>query len=291
MELNNTHRGILFMLLASLFFALTMMFAKLLSDNMGSVEVTFWRNLIGLFFIATISFNRPFKNVGGKPFTLVFRGVIGTIALLAFFYTISQSTLSSSIVYSKTEPIFTAILAFFLLKERLNRLSIFAIAIGFLGVVVISEFSFNYINIMGLMVGFMSALAYTSVRSLKVYYDERTVVLSFMIAGVILPALLMIVGSSIESPYLAFISDEFVMPSGIDWLWIALMGVAAGYGQIFMTRAYFYAKAAIVSTIGYSVILFATIFGIILGDSLPNIWLLSGALMIIGSGVMLSRAK
>jgi hypothetical protein len=38
------------------------------------------------------------------------------------------------------------------------------------------------------------------------------------------------------------------------------MGIAAAYGQVYMTRAYFYAKAGIVSTVSYSVVLFATLF-------------------------------
>lgn len=288
---SDTHRGIIFMLLASLFFALTMMFAKLLSNSMDSVEVTFWRNLIGLFVIGAISFNKPFNSIGGKPFTLIFRGIVGTIALLAFFYTVSATTLSSSIVYSKTEPIFTAILAFFILKEKITKLSIVAIFIGFLGVIALSGFEYNHLHIIGILVGFLSALAYTSVRSLKAYYDERVVVLSFMLSGVILPAVLMISANKFDSKYLAFISAEFVMPQNIEWLWIALLGVAAAYGQIFMTRAYFYTKAAVVSTISYSVIVFATIFGIILGDTLPTISIIIGAILVVISGILLARQK
>jgi drug/metabolite transporter (DMT)-like permease len=73
------------MLIASFLFALTMLFAKLLSGSMGSVEVTFWRNAIGLAVIGVFVLRKPIHNIGGKPITLIFRGVIGTIALLTFF--------------------------------------------------------------------------------------------------------------------------------------------------------------------------------------------------------------
>lgn len=279
------------MLAASFLFSLTMLFAKLLSSDMGSVEVTFWRNAIGLIIVGLLILRKPIHNIGGRPFTLILRGIIGTIALLTFFYTISATSLSNAIVYAKTEPIFTALLAFVLLGEKLKARSIFAILIGFIGVGVLSGLDLNYLHIMGILTGFLSALAYTSVRSLKAHYDTRTVVLSFMFFGVIIPIILMTSAEFYTSKIFAFALNPFLMPHGIDWLWIAFMGLAAAYGQLFMTRAYFYAKAGLVSTISYSVVLFASFFGIILGDVLPTAMILAGAILIVLSGILLSREK
>jgi drug/metabolite transporter (DMT)-like permease len=287
----DTRRGITYMLFASFLFALTMLFAKLLSSSMGSVEVTFWRNAIGLIAIGMFVLRKPIHNVGGKPFTLIFRGVIGTVALLTFFYTISTSTLSNAIVYAKTEPIFTSLLAFFLLGEKLRLPAIFSVFIGFAGVAMLSGMSMGYLHIMGILTGLLSALAYTSVRSLKAYYDERTVVLSFMLSGVIIPAFLMVISEYTTSKLFAFALSSFTMPQGMEWIWIILMGIAAAYGQIYMTRAYFYAKAGIVSTVSYSVILFATLFGMMLGDVLPTPMVIAGGILIVLSGVILSRQK
>lgn len=290
-SITDTRRGIFFMLLASFLFALTMLFAKLLSASMSSVEVTFWRNAIGLIAISFTLFHSPIRNVGGRPYTLIFRGVIGTVALLTFFYTISATSLSNAIVYAKTEPIFTAILAFFLLKERLRISALLAIIIGFLGVVMLNGMAWNYLHVMGILTGFLSALAYTSVRSLKAYYDSRTVVLSFMISGVLIPMVLMIIAEFYTAESLSFALKVFVLPQGRDWIWIVLMGLSAAGGQIYMTRAYFYAKAGLVSSISYSVVLFATVFGILLGDTLPTISIIIGAFMIVLSGIILSRSK
>lgn len=279
------------MLIASFLFALTMVFAKLLSASMGSVEVTFWRNAVGLVVIGTFILRKPIRNVGGKPFTLIFRGVIGTIALLAFFYTISATTLSHAIVYAKTEPIFTALLAFFLLGEKLKPHALIAVIIGFAGVALLSGMEMGYLNIMGILTGFLSALAYTSVRSLKAHYDERTVVLSFMFSGVVIPILLMIASEYMSSELFAFALSPFIFPQESDWFWIILMGIAAAYGQVYMTRAYFYAQAGIVSTVSYSVVLFATLFGIMMGDIFPSLTVMTGGLLIIAGGILLARQK
>jgi drug/metabolite transporter (DMT)-like permease len=287
----DTRKGIAFMLLASLLFALTMLFAKLLSGSMGSVEVTFWRNGIGLIVIGALVILKPIHNIGGKPFTLIFRGIIGTIALLTFFYTISATTLSNAIVFAKTEPIFTALFAFILLGEKLSSRAILAVLIGFAGVAMLSGLHLGYLHIMGILTGLLSALAYTSVRSLKAFYDERTVVLSFMISGVLIPIILMMAAEYITSDMLTFALSPFTMPQKMDWVWIILMGISAAYGQVYMTRAYFYAKAGIVSTVSYSVILFATLFGIILGDILPTLMVIAGGTLIVFSGALLSRQK
>lgn len=287
----DTRRGIILMLAASFLFALTMAFAKLLSASMGSVEVTFFRNAVGLIALSATLFHTPIRNVGGRPYTLAFRGIIGTVALLTFFYSISATSLSAAIVYAKTEPIFTAILAFFLLGEKLTYRAIFAVMIGFSGVAVLSGLTIDYLHVMGILTGFLSALAYTSVRSLKAYYDARTVVLSFMIFGVVIPAVLMVAAEFTRSELFAFALNPFVMPAGADWIWIILMGLAAALGQMYMTRAYYYAKAGLVSTISYSVVLFASLFGIVLGDMLPTPTMISGAFLIVISGVILAREK
>ena len=287
----NARLGIFFMLSASFLFALTMAFAKLLSATMGSVEVTFWRNAIGLVIILFTAFHTPIRNIGGRPFVLVFRGVIGTVALLFFFYMISITSLSSAIIYAKTEPIFTALLAFILMREKLSKTVVSAIIIGFAGVVIMSGAQWNMLHTMGILTGFLSALAYTSVRSLKALYDTRTVVLSFMIFGTLIPMLLMTIASYTTPVGWEFMIQPFTTPVGIEWVWIIAMGSIAALGQVFMTKAYFHAPAGFVSTVSYSVIFFATVLGMILGDIAPTLTILTGGILIISSGVLLSRAK
>jgi drug/metabolite transporter (DMT)-like permease len=112
-----------------------------------------------------------------------------------------------------------------------------------------------------------------------------------MLSGVIIPAFLMVISEYTTSKLFAFALSSFTMPQGMEWIWIILMGIAAAYGQIYMTRAYFYAKAGIVSTVSYSVILFATLFGMMLGDVLPTPMVIAGGILIVLSGVILSRQK
>ena len=107
------------MLIASLLFAFMGAFAKELSDSMNSVEIVFFRNIFGVILIAFSIYKRPLNQVGGKPLLLIFRGLAGFLALLMFFYNISQISLAEAMTFSKTSPIFTAIFAYIFVKEKI----------------------------------------------------------------------------------------------------------------------------------------------------------------------------
>ena len=83
---NQVNKGIQYMLYASVLFAFMGAAAKELSDSMSSVEVVFFRNIFGVFLILISIYNSPLKQIGGKFWLLVFRGIAGFIALLFFFY-------------------------------------------------------------------------------------------------------------------------------------------------------------------------------------------------------------
>ena len=76
-----TKKGVKYMILASFLFAIMGAFAKELSNSMSSIEIVFFRNVFGVFIIGYSIYKRPLKQVGGKPFLLMFRGLIGFIAL------------------------------------------------------------------------------------------------------------------------------------------------------------------------------------------------------------------
>ena len=60
-------------------------------------------------------------------------------------------------------------------------------------------------------------------------------------------------------------------PAGFEWFWILLLGLAALFGQYFVTKAYGADKAGIVSAIGYSNIPISIVLGMLLGDSFPEL--------------------
>ena len=291
---DQVNKGIRYMLFASLLFALMGAAAKELSDSMSSVEVVFFRNVFGVLIILISIYKSPLNQLGGKFWLLVFRGVAGFIALLFFFYNISRIPLGEAMTFSKTSTIFTAILAYMFLKEKLGTKGWIGLFIGFIGIVFITEFdgsSLEKTDYLGILSGVGAALAYTSVRELRKFYDSRAIVLSFMTIGTIGPIILMIIGSFYTNPHLDFMLGTFTMPKSSDWLYIILLGIFATFAQIYMTKAYSFAKAGIIGTISYSDIAFSIILGLILGDSFPSILIIFGILLIVLSGLLVSSKK
>lgn len=291
---NQVSKGIKYMLLASLLFAFMGAMAKELSDSMSSVEVVFFRNVFGVFFILISIYKSPLKQLGGKFWLLVFRGVAGFVALLFFFYNISQIPLGEAMTFSKTSTIFTAVLAYIFLKEKLGFKGWLGVFIGFIGIIFITEFdgsSLEKNDYLGILSGVGAALAYTSVRELKNFYDTRAIVLSFMSIGTIAPMILMLIGTFYSNPNLDFMLGTFVMPKVDDWIYIILLGIFSTYAQIYMTKAYTFTKAGIVGTISYSGIVFSIILGLFLGDAFPSSSIVLGIILIVISGLLVSDKK
>ena len=269
-------------------------FAKLSSEYMSSLEVVFFRNIAGVILVGIAVMNKPLVNKGGKPWLLFFRGFMGFVALLAFFYNIAHIPLGDAMTFSKTSPIFTAIFAWLFLSEKLSLKAWGAIGIGFMGILFITQPSgvgFTKYDLLGIFSGVGAALAYTSIRELKNYYDTRAIVLSFMGVGTIGPMVLFVISSYIYIPELDFLLGEFVMPQGIVWFYVLGMGVFATISQLLMTKAYGETKAGIVGAVSYTNIVFSIAVGVLLGDPFPSIITTIGIMLIIFAGIMVARSK
>lgn len=283
------------MLLASLSFAVMGGFAKVVSQVLPPVEVTFFRNIFGVILVGIAIYKVPLKQIGGKPLLLIFRGSMGFAALLAYFYIMAYIPLGEAVTYNKTSPIFVAIFAYLFLNEKLHKSALLAILIGFIGIVLVAQpegGTFDKYDILGIFSGMGAALAYTSIRELRKYYDTRAIVMSFMGVGTVAPLVLMLV-----TPYVN-VSEEFdwmfaafVMPVGIEWGYVMAVGIFATISQLLMTKAYELTKAGIVGTISYSNIVFAVVIGIMLGDPIPDIWTVLGIILVILSGLLVALPK
>jgi drug/metabolite transporter (DMT)-like permease len=251
-------------------------------------------NVFGVFLILISIYRNPIKQVGGKPWLLIFRGLAGFSALLMFFYNIANIPLGEAMTFSRTSTIFTAIFAYIFVKEKIGFKGWLGVFIGFIGILFITKFdgsSLDKTDWLGILCGVGAGLAYTSIRELRKFYDGRTIVLSFMGIGTLGPIILMIISEFYTNPSFDFVFAKFVMPKSEDWLFIILLGTVATFAQIYMTKAYSVAKAGIIGTISYANIAFSILIGLILGDAFPDIWIILGIMLIVFSGVLVSSKK
>jgi drug/metabolite transporter (DMT)-like permease len=267
--------GVRSMFLSTLSFALANVFVKEVA-HLPAMEVVFFRCVLALTF-CFIGLHRAGADWKGSNRTLlVIRGVFGTTALYLFFITIQNIPLASAMTIQCLSPIFTTIIAIFVLKEGVRPVQWLFYAIAFSGVLLIERFdpriSLLYL-IFGVVSAFCSGVAYNLVRSLKGKEHPLTVVLHFQLVGVIV----------------GFISlfFEFRMPTGWDWFWLFLIGVFSQLGQVFLTNALQKEAVAGVAIVNYTGLVYAVTIGwIVFGEAqtLTSI----GGMMLVVFGVFLS---
>jgi drug/metabolite transporter (DMT)-like permease len=282
------------MLLAALGFSIMGAAAKLLKDGFNAGQLVFYRNLVGLVFLSGSLLYRPVVQAGGKTGWLVFRGFMGTVALYTLLFCILHMPLGTAMTYNLTSAIFIALFSFLIFREYHGAGVLLAVLLGFTGMAMIYKPAMDLPlgwHMAGLLSGVSSAIAYMTVGRLARYYDPRIIVLSFLLSGVLLPLVSMALHYLSGIPEDGLFVVSFKLPAGAEWAYMLLLGLAALFGQYFVTRAYGADKAGIVSAIGYANIVFSVLVGMALGDPFPDGWSLAGMACIICSGVLIALRK
>jgi len=214
---------------------------------------------------------------GHKKKLLIARGLLGTSALFCVFEAISTLPLASATVIQFTYPTFTAVAAWFLLKEGIGRRIGIAVTIGWLGVIMVvhpgwvssTPHSLPAIAVLIALSGaILTALAYISVRELSKHEHPLVIVHYFPLISV-----------PITLPFL--IVKGFILPIGIEWIWLMGVGVFTQIGQVWITQGLSIVKVARASSINYVQILFAAIWGILFFSEELETWTILGALFIL----------
>lgn len=283
------------MLGAAFFFSLTSAISKWLGKEFSTVELVFFRNVVGVVFVLSSIRNRPLKQDGGKLGLLIFRGVVGTLSLYLLFYAIQTLGMGRASTYQYTYPIFLALFSWLLIGETLNRKEWMAIFVGFAGILFVFRPDLSVSlrdNALGLGVALLTAISYLSIRQLGAVYDSRAIILSFMLSGILMPILSMLVGTFYPIEHLDFLIGTFKWPEhAYQWFGFLALGLAALIGQRMLTDSFTYDKAGRVAVVGYSNILFSALIGFLMGEAIPSLSMVTGMILIILGGVLVSMAK
>lgn len=270
--------GLNLMLIACIFSTITSSIAKYLSTSLPSNELVFLRSLVG-FLILCFFIN--FKKISTSKLHILFlRAIIGAFAILLYFYNISMIGFAKAVTFTKSTPIFLAIIGFFFFKERLKKIDIFAILLGLSGVYFIFDPNeiLNLNDILGVLNAILIAIAYALIKDLKDTYDFKVIIASFLLVATLI------------SFFVSFFDGfNFVMPTYKELNLALLMGICGILFQIFMTLAYLSkTKIALVGAISYIEIIFSCFLGSLLGDKMLSTRLICGIILIITSGIIIS---
>ena len=275
------HQGVLWMLIATFFFALMGTFVKLGGENFTPTELVFYRSSISLVFIIGIM---TWKNISYSSNYIklhLSRSVIGFISLLFFFYAINHLPLSTAISLNYTSPLFLGLLMPLILRRKVKKWLFLAVTIGFLGVFFILKPTIenhNYFaGLIGLISGLGAAMAYLFVTQLGQLKEPvlRTI-FYFTLISTICSGTMMLFGeaSTIQFKYI---------------LILLALGASATIAQIAITKAYLVGNTLGNAGLSYLTIIFATIIGVVWFGEFMDWKTTLGIVLIIISGIFASK--
>ena len=264
------NKGIAYMLISALFFALMSAAVKFAGD-IPTMEKVFFRNIIGVVFsvYAILKSGESFK--GNNTKFLSYRALLGFLGVVFSFYAIGNLPLGDAVVLNQMNPFFVIIFAGLFLGERIDKLQIVAIIVALTGVVFVAQPQFNYTMIpaiMGLLSAVFAASAYTMIRYLS--HTETSNAIIFYFTSI---------SSLLTIPFMIF--GDFVMPTFTDLIILLAVGIFATLAQYFMTIAYSYAPAGDLSIYSYANTVFSIVIGIIIWNEVPNFLSTLGVILIL----------
>jgi len=277
--------GLRYMFLSVLAFTVMNSFAKYL-DNVSSFQIVLFRALGTLILCFSYLKLKAIPIWGNNKKFLFLRAFFGTISMALFFLAIKELPFGSAVSLRYVSPIFAAIFAVILLKEKINSIQWFSFFIAFAGVLILKGFD-SRVSILGLSFIIISALfsglVYVTIRHIGKSEHPIVIIFYFMLLATIFGGILSI-----------FTWQE---PSSIDWLFLCMMGIFGFVGQFYMTKAYQIASIAVIAPVKYIESIFALVIGWIWFAegykwiSLLGIVLVIGGMLINLFGQQIKKAK
>jgi drug/metabolite transporter (DMT)-like permease len=280
--------GAFFMVAGAFFFSLMGLLVKTVGERIPIQEIVLVRAVFtfSLSYLALRQLGVPAWGQKSQRLLLVARGIVGFIALSGFYYSVVHMPLANATVVQYTNPIFAALFAVPVLRERITARDLLALLVSIFGVLLIAQPSFLIKgfefdpNVLPVAIGLAGALgsgaAYVLVRKLSKSGEHPMVIVFYF-------ALVSVVCSIPTS------MTNIIWPAPLDWTILIGVGITTQLGQVSITRGLSRLKAARASAIGYLQIVFATIWGAIFFSQVPELATVIGAALIVGSNLVAAK--
>lgn len=292
--MNNTSKGIIAIIVSAFGFALMAFFVRLCDDHgaaVSSFEKSFFRNIIALVLAAAVFWRAPSTGPharGFQPSTprrkawllLFARAAFGSIGIFGNFYALSKIPIGEAMTLNKTAPFFAVLFAALFLGERVDRRQIAALAVAFLGAVLVMKPGFGandpFAACCALAGGLGAGLAYACVHELG----------RMGVGGALIICVFSAFSCLCAIPFIVF---GFTPLSGAQLAILLGAGVGAAIGQFGVTAAYRFAEPRAVAVFDYTNIIFTSLFGFFFFSQTPDTPSIIGFVLIIAAAVCMNR--
>ncbi len=277
-------------------FALMNFFARLASASAPWASVGAVRALIGAAVAFAVARSRGAPLVATDRRALFWRSAFGTASMLGTFYALSSRTLSlgDTVTLFNLSPVFLALLAPLLLRERTTTATAIAIALSLGGVVLVLRPAFLFGDAAPLMLSssgpslaasalsavlaaVFSSVAMVMLRRAGKTESPEAIAFHFSLFAFVVMSLL-----ALLDPRLPTLRDAGFMVAA---------GVAAGVAQIAMSRAYALERAARVGSMSYLAVVASAVLGAAVLGERPSALAVGGMALVVAGGLVVTFAR
>ena len=277
--LSGNLRGIVWITIGTILFALTDVVVKYLGHSFHPFELSLFRYVVGFLVLAPVFWRLGRAGLKtGRIGLHVARLILATLAQLGFFISVINLKLADATAIMFSKPLFTTVVAVFILAELVTARRWVATTVGFIGVIIMMRPGAGMVDpIVLIAVGaaLTFAVANILIRLMSSTEPPTRILFYYHLGGIALLA----------------VPSVFVWQTPIGWEWglLALIGVLTTLGMICYVRAYSIGEANAIGPIEYIRLIYAGLLGYFLFSETVDIWTLAGGLIIVGSTLYIAH--
>lgn len=275
---NRPLAGVLWMILTGLLFVAMTAVVKHMGDAVPPAQTAFLRYLLGLIFLApmlpAMLAARPDRR-GWALFGL--RGAVHTIAVILWFYAMTQITLAEVTALNYLTPIYVAIGAVLFLGERLRARRMLAIGAAVIGALIMLRPGFRELSpghLAMLVVAVFMGLSYLLTKLFTGHYSPP------MIVGML--SITVTIGLA------PFAWAVWVPVTGTQLAWLFLIAFFATTGHYTMTLAFAAAPVSVTQPVTALQLVWAVILGAIMFGEAVDLFVVLGGAVIVAAVIFIA---
>ena len=272
--------GVGLMLLAMMILPFLDVVAKTLGQQQMPVIQIVWARMA---FGALLTL--PFAlRIGGtralwpdRPWYHSLRAALLILATFFFFFALKFLPIADALAIFFVQPLVVTALSPLILKETVGPRRWIAVAIGFIGTLIIIRPGFAEVNpgtFLALAAGTCLALYFLMTR--RIAGQTHAVITTFHTS---------LIGTALATCFVVFVWQA---PSVSQWVLLALIGLIATVGHFLIVRAYDHAEASLLAPLAYTEIVMATVAGWWFFGDFPDGWTFVGVAILISCAIYIS---
>ncbi|MDC3311717.1 DMT family transporter [Alphaproteobacteria bacterium] len=282
--------GALWMVVTTLCFSITLTVVRYIGTDMPATQAAFIRYLSGAVMLAPFwlpvmrrllfdNKNQTAKELSVKRKSLGFfilRGSLHSVAVILWFYATIHIPIAEVTAIGYSIPLYVTIGAALFFGEHLKPYHLFALAIGFIGAIIIIRPGFQEVSL-----GQLAQLLASPIFAASYLMAKR---LSFKESSMVIVGMLSLFVSMAQLPMALIV---WTTPDLFDVISLALVAILATTGHYAMTQSFRLTPMTISQPVTYLQLVWATIMGIYLfGDRFDIFVILGGALITLSATVI-----